>query len=270
MKIIYQWNPWSYMHIASTEISKDLDIEIDEIIWKEDFNEAWAIIDENSIWVLPIENSYMWSIHASLYNFLQYDYKIIWEYYQDVNHCICSKEKELKNIKKAYSQLPALDQCTNYFKKHNIIPEIFSDTALSAKYVNESKETWLAAICSEKAAKIYWLNILEKNIQDQKWNTTRFAIITTQNNKTKYKRKSKKISILFEASDVPASLHKCLGAFATNHVNLTKIESLPSYSWKFHYLFWLDFEWEMKDVNIIKSLIELAFFTKTIKIIWEY
>lgn len=270
MKIIYQWNPWSYMNLASVEISKNLDIEVDKIIWKQDFTDAWSSIDDDSIWVLPIENSYMGSIHASLYNFLKYDYKIVWDYYQNVNHCICSKETDIKNIKKAYSQIPALDQCHKYLKNKSICPQKYSDTALSAKYVSESDERWLAAICSEKAAEIYWLNILEKNIQDQSWNTTRFAIITTKNSKLEYKIKSNKISILFEVRDVPSSLYKCLWAFATNNVNLTKIESLPNYKWKFSYLFWLDFEWNLSDENVIKSLEELKFFTKEIKILWEY
>lgn len=268
--IYYQWNPWSYMNIASLEIKKWLNINIEKIEWKPEFIDVWKKISDNSIWVLAIENSYMWSIHPNLYAFLKYDYKIIWDYFLPINHCLCSKEKDIKDIKNVYSQLPALDQCYNYLRKNNMTPISFSDTALSAKYISESDEKWLWAICSEQAAKIYNLNILQKNIQDQQWNNTRFAIIVPRNSEIKYNSKSNKISILFETKDIPASLYKCLWAFATNDVNLTKIESLPSWWWLFTYYFWLDFNGSLIDSNIKKALDELSFFTSFIKIIGEY
>ncbi len=270
MKIYYQWNPWSYMNIASEKIVKDLNIKIDEIIWKPEFSDVWESIDQNSIWVLAIENSYMWSIHQNIYNFLKYDYSIIWEYYLEINHCLCSLETDIKNIEKAYSQMPALEQCHNYLKNKNIKPKNFSDTALSAKYIKEKWLKWVWAICSEKAANLYWLNILEKNISDQKWNTTRFIIVAKKDSKVSYQKKSKKISIIFEAKDIPSSLYKCLWAFATNWINLRKIESLPSYKWSFTYYFLLEFEGELENEEIKKTLDELAFFTKNIKILWEY
>ena len=117
---------------------------------------------------------------------------------------------------------------------------------------------------------IYWLNILDKNIQDQNWNTTRFFIITNKDSKIKFKNKSNMTSILFEARNIPASLYKCLWAFATNNVNLTKIESLTNPNSPFTYLFWLDFEGNLKDENVWKSLEELKFFTKSIKVLGEY
>lgn len=270
MKIYYQWNPWSYMNIASENIVKDLNIKIDEIIWKEEFYDVWESIGQNSIWVLAIENSYMWSIHQNIYNFLKYDYSIIWEYYLEINHCLCSLENDIKKVEEAYSQMPALEQCHDYLKNKNIKPKNFSDTALSAKYIKEKWLKWVWAICSEKAAKLYWLNILEKNISDQKWNTTRFIIVAKKDSQIKYALKSKKTSIIFEAKDIPSSLYKCLWAFATNWINLKKIESLPSYKWSFTYYFWLEFEWELQNESTKKTLAELEFFTKNIRILWEY
>ncbi|GEM_PF-3387591 len=127
-----------------------------------------------------------------------------------INHCICSKETDIKNIKKAYSQMPALEQCHNYLKEKKIQSMNYSDTALSAKLASETEERGIAGICSELAASIYNLNILEKEIQDQKENTTRFAIIVPRKSSLSYNLKSSKTTILFEAHDVSASLYKCL------------------------------------------------------------
>ncbi len=270
MNIYYQWNPWSYMYMASKQIQKNLSVKINDIVWMSDFIDVWEKIWTDAIWVLAIENSYMWSIHPNLYGFLKYDFKIIWEYYLEIKHCLCSKEDSLDNIKRAYSQNPALEQCHKYLKNKNISPVNFSDTALSAKYVSESEQRWIAAICSVEAAKIYGLNILDENIADNDKNTTRFAIIVPKNSSLKYNKKSSKISIIFEAKDIPSSLYKCLWAFATNNINLKKIESLPSYKESFSYYFWLDFEWNIKDENIKKALRELEFFTKDIRILGVY
>ena len=268
MNIYYQWNPWSYMNIASKEITKGLNVEIKDIIWKSEFNDVWKSIDENWIWVLAIENSYMWSIHQNIYNFLKYDFKIIWEYYLEINHCLCSLENNIKNIEYAYSQIPALEQCNKYLKQREIKPKVFSDTALSAKYISEKWLKWVWAICSVEAANLYWLNILEKNISDQKWNTTRFIIVAKKDSNLEYNKKNNKTGIIFEAKDIPSSLYKCLWAFATNDINLKKIESMPSYKWSFSYHFWLEFEASLSDAKTKKALEELDFFTKKIIILW--
>ncbi len=270
MKIYYQWNPWAYMHYASTEIAKNLNIPIESIEGKPEFIDVWKSIWEDGIAVLAIENSYMGNIHTNLYNFLKYDYKIIWEYFLEIRHCLGSKESYIADVKKVYSQVPALVQCYEYIKQKNMEPIEFSDTALSAKYVSESQEIGIWAIASEMACKMYGLNILDTNVQDQEGNTTRFAIIVPKESTILYKNKSNKVSILFEVRDVPASLYKCLWAFATNGINLTKIESMPSYKWKFEYLFWVDFEGNLQEISTKKALEELTFFTSFIKILGEY
>jgi prephenate dehydratase len=145
-----------------------------------------------------------------------------------------------------------------------------SDTALSAKIAAQSEESWVAGICSELAAELYWLNILDRKIQDQKNNTTRFAIIAPNDSNVSYSQKSHKISIIFEARDIPSSLHKCLWAFANNDINLTKIESLPSYSTSFSYHFWIDFSGNLAEKKVQQALDELGDFTSSVRIIWEY
>lgn len=270
MKIYYQGNPGSYMHTASLAVAEHLSVGIESIEGKPDFQEVWDNIGSEGIAVLAIENSYMGSIHPNLHGFLKHDCKIIGDYFLSINHCLCSKETEISQIKKAYSQMPALEQCHKYLKNRNIQPTPYSDTALSAKFVSESNENGLAAICSELAADMYGLNILEKNIQDHQGNTTRFAIIVPENSSISYTQKTGKVSLLFESRHIPASLYKCLGAFATHDINLTKLESIPSFKWNFAFMFWLDFEWNLKDENVVKALEELEFFTSEIRILGEY
>ncbi len=258
------------MHSASLEIQKSLSIEIQSLEGKPEFQDVWESIGPDGIAVLAIENSYMGSIHPNLHGFMKYDYQIIWDYHLPIAHCLCSKETDIENITHAYSQIPALDQCHKYLKSRGITAMKYSDTALSAKYAKETLDPGVAAICSELAAQMYGLSILEKNIQDHAENTTRFVIITPKDTDISYSKKSGIVSILFETRHIPASLYKCLGAFATNNVNLTKLESIPSFKGNFSFMFWLDFQGELSDEPIQKALEELEFFTTEIRILGQY
>lgn len=270
MKLLYQWVPWAYSHIACTHVEQLLERKVAKIEWLPDFKSVWEKIDNTHIGVLPVENSYAGNIHENLYHFLRYDYKIIWEINLEIHHCLISKEKNIKNISKVYSHPQALSQCHDYLKKNKIHIEAHTDTAWAAQMISENNESWVAAIASDLAAKTYGLHILDRSIQDQKWNTTKFFVIVPKNSRLKMKNKKKKTSILFESKNIPAALYKCLWAFATNGVNLTKIESMPSLKWPFTYLFWMNFEWTLEDKCVEKSLEELQFFTNDIKILWEY
>ena len=270
MNLFYQGHPWAYSNLACLEAKKHVNIEISNIQWLPDFKSVWEKIWDNSLWLIPLENSYAGNIHENFYNFLRYDYKVIWIVNLEVHHCLLSNETNLSKIKKVYSHPQALDQCHDYLKSHNIIPEIYSDTAGSAKMISENKISWVWAIASSLAADIYNLNSIDSSIQDQKWNTTRFFLIAPQNLELQYWDIKNKTSIIFEAKNIASSLYKCLWAFATNNVNLTKIESLPSLKDPFTYLFWIDFEWTSADINVQNALEELKYFTKTVKIVWEY
>ena len=270
MNIYYQWNPGSYMHSASLAIQPNLSEKPWEIIWKTVFKDVWEQIESGNIWVLAIENSYMGSIHPNLYGFLKYDCKIIWEHYWAIDHCLCSKEDHKSKIQVVYSQTPALEQCYKYIHEFNMESRECSDTALSAKIAVQTDESWVAGICSELAAKLYWLNILDKKIQDQKNNTTRFVAIVSNNSDMSYSQKSNKISVIFEAKDIPSSLHLCLWAFANNDINLSKIESLPSYAESFSYHFWIDFSGNMTEKKVQNALSQLRKYTISIRIVGEY
>ena len=270
MKIFYQWEPWAYSNIVSLKVAKKYWIDKKDIYWCfsfKDMFEEW--IKNNSIMIVPIENSYAGSVHENFYHLSNYPVKIIWEYYLEINHCLVWLTKDVSKIKEAYSHYQALMQCENYLKNKNIEPKVYWDTAWSAKYIAETQDESKAAITSDLAAQIYNLEVIDKNINDQKWNTTRFFIVIPKKLELWNFSYNKKISILFKVKDMPSVLYKCLWAFATRNINLTKIESLPTKEWQFEYMFWLDFE-KPNEKELNWALDELKYFSKQVNILWEY
>ncbi len=275
MKICYQWYPWAYWNKACLQVLDYLKVNAKDIIWVETFKDVFNEIDDWNIWVIPIENSYAWSIHENFYHIISWKYEIIWEIFLDINHYFLANSKNISDIKEVYSHPQALMQCQKYFKEHNIKPVIFSDTAWAAKFVSESKRTDIASISSDLCNEIYGLNILDKHIQDQTWNMTRFFVVVLKSvyEKNKYLfqiPKVWKISIQFKTKDTPSALYKCLWAFATRFINLTKIESLPARESHFEYIFWVDFQKNVSDEIIYDAFEEIRFFCKDLVILWDY
>jgi prephenate dehydratase len=133
-----------------------------------------------------------------------------------------------------------------------------------------------AAIGSMNLSEIYGLNVLSRKVQNSQKNVTRFFLVKKRGKKfyfeSKIKNKTdrKKTSLIFRARDLPGALYKTLGGFATNGVNLTKIESRPSQEKNFTYFFYIDFEGSLLDKSVVNSLDELRFFSKKIKILGTY
>ncbi|MCD5383096.1 hypothetical protein LR002_03160 [Candidatus Gracilibacteria bacterium] len=275
MKIFYQGIKGSYSSIPVYEMAKKYGILEENIFGcDENFTEIWKKIDaeKDAIGVLPIENSYAGMIHENLFNFLHFDFKIIGEVSVQVNHCLLSKEKNISDVKKVFSHPQALSQCFEFCEKNGISQEKFVDTALSAKMLAESDEKGIGAITSRNAGEIFGLNILAEGIQDQDGNTTRMFIVAKKSSDFVLKNDDLKgkISILFELRNHPAALYKCLGAFATNDLNLTKIESMPNLKNPFNYLFCIDFEGKMGGEKVKNMFKELEFFAEQIKVLGEY
>ena len=268
-KIFFQWEKWAYSHYVWLQVAKKFNIDEKNVIWVFSFKDLFeSVVNNKWIWIVPIENSYAWSVHENFYHLSKFPIKIIWEYYLEIKHCLLGLTDDIKKIKKAYSHYQALMQCEKFLENHNIKPVVWWDTATSAKYIMNQKNPSYACIASKLRAKLYWLNILKENIADQSWNTTRFFVVIPEEFYTN-EANPQKTSIVFSVKDMPAVLYKCLGAFATRNINLTKIESLPTRKWKFEYMFWLDFENSWNDL-VNWALNELSFFAKDIKILWSY
>lgn len=271
MKIYYQGEPGSYSHLASKEIVANLDIEVSDIIGEVDFNSVWEKISAGDIGVLPIENSYAGSIHANVYHFLTHDHDIIWEYNFEVQHCLLSLETDISLVSEAYSHHQALSQTHQYLRDKNITPKPFGDTAGAAKMISEKQKRWVAAVASSLAGELYGLNILEENIQDQDWNTTKFLIVVkkgTQN--ISYTVKKKRITFLFKTDHTPGGLYKCLEIFAQNKINLTKIESIPLGTGHFSYGFWVSIDGSLQDDSVSQAFDTLRDTSDFVKILWAY
>lgn len=263
----------AYHYEASIYFSEkmNLDINPDEFCWYDSFEECWRAMEVEDVLIIATENSYAGSIYENFYRFLKYDVKIVGEYNMPINMSLVSNEEKVDDIDKVYAHFKALPQCYDYFNKHWITDQrVHADNAGAAKMVSETKEKWAAAVCSTQAWKLYGLNILEECIQDQKGNTTRFVAVVHKDSKRTCVEKVNKVSIIFEAKNIPASLHKCLGVFAQNDINLSKIESLPNIKTPFSYLFWVDIDWSLESEGVKKSLEELKEFTEVIKVIWSY
>lgn len=271
MNLYYQWIPGAYSSIAAQNIAEWLSITYDQSIGVETFDDVRDKIEEWHLGILPIENSYAGSIHDNFYHFMRHDAKILGELTVKVNHALLAKPgARIENITEAYSHPQALSQCHDFLKSHNIQDMSYKDTAAAAQRVSQQSDTHVAAIASEYAAELYHLEILAKNIQDQDQNRTRFLLVAKADTTVSHTSSIGKTTILFETRDIPGALYKSLGCFATANINLTKIESIPSYKNPFIYSFWIDIQGHTADQWVKHALEELAFYTNEIKILGEY
>jgi len=205
-----------------------------------------------SFGVVPIENSIEGVVATTLDAIYEYGLKACGEIYESISHHLMNQTGRIEDIKKIISHPQAIAQCRKWLRKKlpSVPVETVSSTALAAKWaaVDES----VGAIASLVAAKLYHLQIVAKNIEDIKGNSTRFWIIgktevpPTGNDKT---------SLLFSVADRPGALFDVLKCFAERKINLTKIESRPSKDEPWKYIFFLDCEGHIKD-EIIKSCLE--------------
>jgi len=286
MNIAYYWEKWSYTHLASLNILKKLDLfnklDLDEnnFLQEPEFNWLWESVSNNTFIIFPFENSYAWNVHQNIYNFMKYWYEIYAEYTMNIDHCLMSTWDNINDIEVVYSHFQSLLQCSNFIKKNNFKEIDAWDNGLAAQKIAKLKNNKLWAIASSIAAEINWLNILKEWIQNKKWNRTKFFVVWNKNN-TKLKKyitnnkdlKNNKnsITLLFsEKDDTPKFLYNCIWAFSKRNINLTKIESIPSYKKAFSYYFWITIDWDLKDKNIQEALKELKKYTKDIIILWNY
>ena len=175
--------------------------------------------------LIPVENNIAGRVADMHFLLENINLKIIAEHYVKIeHHLLGNKRSSLKEIKKVFSHIHALSQCKNSIKKFKLEAVNFIDTAGAAKFISEKKDKTLAAVGSELASKIYDLKILKKNFEDSKKNITRFLVFS-KNCKEINIRKKVITSIVFNTKNLPASLYKALGGFASSSINLTRLES---------------------------------------------
>ena len=201
----------------------------------------------------------------------KYKLQIYAEHFHKVSHNLLVKPgTQMKNLKYVRSHSQAISQCQKIISEYNLDPIIAADTAGSAKFISENLADDEAAIASTLAAKIYNLEILKNNIEDDKKNVTRFLIMGKKVQHPEFKDKKYITSCIFKVKDKPAALYKCLGGFATNNVSLSKLESFSEHSSFEQYLFLCDIVGHIEDIRVQKSLEELGFHTVSLDILGVY
>lgn len=217
--------------------------------------------------LVPVENMLGGSVGETLDNFYKNKVKICGEIVMPIHLCIASKSPRFKKI---ISHPMAIAECREYLRKHypNCKLRERSSTAFAMSEASES-ETPVAAIGNELAAERYGLTILERNIEDNNGNVTRFLVIGSSDNLKPSKRSKTSISI-YPHEDRPGLLAGILNVFADNRINLTKIESRPSGKKLGDYIFYIDFVGHRKEKHVAAVLNKLASDFKELKVYGSY
>ena len=268
-KIAFQGELGAYSHIAANEIFKDPDIKTCHT-FEETFKTAFD--NEEYKIIIPIENSLAGRVADIHYLLPKYKLQIYSEHYQRVEHNLLAKnQSNLKDIKSVRSHSQAIDQCQKIINEYKFKTIVSADTAGSAKEISENSDTTVAAIASELSAKIYNLNILKKNIEDEKGNVTRFLVMGKKPIQPNFDKQKKFItSCIFRLKSVPSALYKCLGGFATNQINMTKLESFSVKNTFDQTNFYLDFEGHLEEDRVKNAMEELGFHTENLFILGIY
>ena len=268
IRVSYQGEPGANSHLACKEVFPQL-----EPLACATFEDALAAVKsgETRYAMIPIENSVAGRV-ADIHHLLPTSgLYIVGEHFLRVRHQLMALPKaSLQTVKKALSHTQALGQCRNTLRKLGLTPVPEADTAGSARIVAETGDTALAAIASSLAAEIYGLKILKNDIEDEKHNTTRFVILASEQDDAIAGDGPMVTTFIFRVRNIPAALYKAMGGFATNGVNMTKLESYQLDGRFVATMFYSDIEGHPDDANVKRALEELAYFCTELKILGAY
>ena len=267
-KVAFQGEPGAYSHLASLEIFPNADIKACST-----FEEVFELAKKDSRYkvVIPIENSLAGRVADIHYLIPKYKLQIHAEHFQRVKHNLLGiKGSKIKDIKTVRSHSQAIGQCQKIISENKLKSIISADTAGSAKFISERKDKSESAIASELAAKIYNLEIIKPNIEDESGNITRFLIMGKEAKHPELKSKKYITSCIFKLKSIPAALYKALGGFATNGVNLCKLESFAVKNTFDQVNFYIDIEGHIEEPTLQKALEELGFHTERLDILGVY
>ena len=254
-RIYFQGTFGAYSHLAALSIFKDA-----EIIPCKTFDECFlkASKDDNSKIIIPESNRITGNIGIE-YLIFKYRLNIYSEYFQKIEHNLLGLPgTKISDIKDVYSHGQALSQCSKFIKSNSLIEHVSADTAGSAEMVSKTKDKTKAAIASSLSAKTYNLEIIKKNIENEKGNLTRFLIMGKNISQPEFENKKYITSFLFKLKSKPAALYQSLGGFAINGVNLTKLQSYPEKNTFDSFFFLCDLDGHIEDIKVQKSLEELG------------
>ncbi|MBC7579915.1 MAG: prephenate dehydratase [Tardiphaga sp.] len=268
MKIAFQGEPGANSHIAIVEAFPDA-----EPLPCATFEDALAAISsgEAELGMIPIENSIAGRV-ADIHHLLPGSgLFIIGEWFLPIRHQLMApRGAKLADIKTVESHVHALGQCRRIIRKLGIKPIVAADTAGSARAVAERGDQHAAAIASRLAADIYGLDILAEDVEDETYNTTRFVVLAKEAKWAAQDSGPLVTTFVFRVRNLPAALYKAMGGFATNGVNMTKLESYMVDGNFFATQFYADVDGHPDDRNLAFALDELKFFSREFRIVGVY
>jgi prephenate dehydratase len=268
VRVSYQGEPGANSHLACREVFPQLDA-----LACATFEDALGAVKsgEARYAMIPIENSVAGRV-ADIHHLLPgAGLHIVGEHFLRVRHQLLAVPgATLETVTKALSHTQALGQCRSTLRRLGLKPVPEADTAGSARLVAEAADPTLAAIASSLAAEIYGLKILAHDIEDEQHNTTRFVMLSNQPGNARAGNGPIVTTFIFRVRNVPAALYKAMGGFATNGVNMTKLESYQLDGRFVATMFYADVEGHPDDPPVARALEELSFFSTEVHILGAY
>ena len=266
--VAFQGAPGAYSHLATKQVFPNgLALPCFS------FDEAFEAVESGRAdhAVIPIENSYAGRVAEIHFLLPASKLHIVGEHFLRVRHSLLAlKGTSLSDVRRAISHPQALSQTRKWCAERGINQVPYADTAGAAALVAERQERDLAAVASSFAGQIYGLEVLKEGIEDVEHNTTRFVVLAREPVKPEPNSGPLMTTIFFEVRNVPAALFKALGGFATNGVNITKLESYQQQGTFTASEFFADFEGSPDDPAVQLALEELAFHSKQLRIFGTY
>ncbi|MDD9922125.1 MAG: prephenate dehydratase [Boseongicola sp.] len=267
-RIAFQGEPGAYSHQACAETRPDMEALPCRTF--EDVIEAVRSGDAD-LAMLPVENTTYGRV-ADIHRLLpESGLHIIDEAFVRVHiNLLGIKGAKLDDVKTAYSHLVLLPQCSEFLREHGIHGAVSPDNARAARDVSEGTDKTVGALASELAAEVYGLEVLAKHIEDNDHNTTRFLVMSREPNLARRGNSEMITTFVFRVRNIPAALYKAMGGFATNGVNMTKLESYMVDGSFSATQFYADIEGHPNDKSVQLALEELDYFTSEVKILGVY
>jgi len=268
LKIAYQGEPGANSHIACVEYDKTC-IPVPCRTFEDAFQAVKSGKADRAM--IAIENTTAGRV-ADVHHLLpDSGLSIVGEHFLRIRFQLLILPKaKLSEAKSVHSHVHALGQCRKAIKKHHLTPIVAADTAGAARELMESGDRTRAAIATEMAAKIYGLKIAERDIEDEEHNTTRFVVLSKKPMPVKLDKSKVMTSFVFRVRNVPAALYKAMGGFATNGINMTKLESYQVEGQFSATQFYVDVEGHPEDRPLKLALEELAFFSSYLRVLGTY
>ena len=266
--ISFQGEPGAYSNIAGKALFPDM-----TVIPCRTFEDALAAVEEGKVKyaVIPIENSVAGRVADIHYLIPHSNLHIISEYFLRINHnLLVVPGTKLEDLKTVRSHEQALGQCRRNLDSWGIRREVFADTAAAAKHVAELGDPTIGAIASSLAGEIYGLEAIKKDIEDASHNTTRFVVFSREPLDNLTDDIPTMTSFIFQVRNTPAALYKVMGGFATNGVNMTKLESYQLGGAISATQFYADIEGHLSEKGVQNAFEELDFFTNEFRILGSY